>query len=354
MDNNTHDGAISPKDGLASEAYYRIMEKLGYKARLGVAPKPLGQYHSTSHYTKMRHEITGDPSPGDIIVENLYHDILDALCGHSAVADLDIRAWYTEHSLEFEASFSTLDKGDLDDVGPLGGSGTICDTPTYTFSADGTGIRGALFEALKLTTSSDKELVDTNNHYWEVFTASSIYKMGRIPDEEVDLQRPMVAALPVYSRQGADNMVVLRKCGQTEPLAYVVCEERVEECDTPHKGRFLSNHMVNGLNEELTITVLDESGAGGANHEYAINWAGMQNPVRISFQNGPIKENGVNGISNEALLAILIDRMEGFQSGQFACHDNQMALDHMQSARLWLAKRTMDRVARGVEGSNKQ
>ena len=74
----------------------------------------------------------------------------------------------------------------------------------------------------------------------------------------------------------------------------------------------------------------------------------------ICFQNGPVKEKGYNGNSQEALLAILIDRLEGFQSGQYACHDNQMALDHLQGARLWLYKRTMDRVARNVEGTHQQ
>lgn len=71
----------------------------------------------------------------------------------------------------------------------------------------------------------------------------------------------------------------------------------------------------------------------------------------ISFQNGPIRENGVNGLSQEALLAVLIDRLEGFQSGQFKCHDNQLALDNLQYARLVLHKRTLDRMARGVEGT---
>ena len=71
----------------------------------------------------------------------------------------------------------------------------------------------------------------------------------------------------------------------------------------------------------------------------------------VSFQNGPIKENGYNGNSQEAMIAILIDRLEGFQAGPYKCHDNQMALDHIQGARLWLHKRTMDRVGRGVEGT---
>ena len=75
---------------------------------------------------------------------------------------------------------------------------------------------------------------------------------------------------------------------------------------------------------------------------------------RIDFQNGPVAEKGYNGNSHEALLAILLDRMESFQKGPYACHDNQMALDHLQGARLWLHKRTMDRVARQVEGTHQK
>jgi hypothetical protein len=124
--------------------------------------------------------------------------------------------------------------------------------------------------------------------------------------------------------------------------------------------RQLTSHMVNGCNETIRVDVMDAPGDGGACHDYRVtvlpSWSchprhdGLVASVR--FQNGPVKERGANGLTNEALLAILIDRMEGFQSGQFACHDNQMALDHLQSARLWLHKRTMDRVARGVEGTH--
>lgn len=119
--------------------------------------------------------------------------------------------------------------------------------------------------------------------------------------------------------------------------------------------RELTHHKVNGLNDQLKIEVLDLPGAGNACHDYRISFDHedrADTETYIRFQNGPIKESGVNGISNEALLAILIDRMEGFQSGPFACHDNQMALDALQTARLWLHKRTLDRVARGVEGTH--
>lgn len=124
--------------------------------------------------------------------------------------------------------------------------------------------------------------------------------------------------------------------------------------------RKLIDHKVNGLNEELHITVLDEPGQGGACHEYDIAYGfnpgtdvgGSMTKCRISFQDGPINEAGVNGISQEALLAILIDRLRGFQSGQYACRDNAIALTHLEEALMWLQKRTRDRMARGVEGTN--
>lgn len=74
--------------------------------------------------------------------------------------------------------------------------------------------------------------------------------------------------------------------------------------------------------------------------------------TEIEFQNGPIKEFGVNGISNESLLAIVIDRLRGFQSGEYACEDNQIALESAEYCLNMLQKRTKDRLSRGVEGTN--
>ncbi len=117
--------------------------------------------------------------------------------------------------------------------------------------------------------------------------------------------------------------------------------------------RNLTSHIVNGLNEAISITVVDEPGQGGACHEYIIDVPGQVKPtVHISFQNGPIKEVGVNGISQEALLAVVEDRLTYFQSGPFACRENALALTYLQNAMMWLQKRTRDRMARGVEGTN--
>jgi hypothetical protein len=76
--------------------------------------------------------------------------------------------------------------------------------------------------------------------------------------------------------------------------------------------------------------------------------------TRIAFQNGPIKEFGSNGLTQEALFAIIIDRLEGFQTGKFSCRENAVALTHTDTALLWLKKRTFDRLARSVEGTTQQ
>ena len=126
------------------------------------------------------------------------------------------------------------------------------------------------------------------------------------------------------------------------------------------KMRRIKTHEVNGLNKALLVEVQDAPGPGGACYEYQIRkfmTAGTQMTfdvglVHISFQKGPVTENGVNGVSNEALLAIVRDRLECFQRGDFACTENQTALDHVVAAMVALHNRTRDRVVRGVEGTS--
>lgn len=114
--------------------------------------------------------------------------------------------------------------------------------------------------------------------------------------------------------------------------------------------RQLIAHKATGLNEAITILVLDEPGPGGANHVYEITGAGRR--LRVEFQNGPILEAGLNGISHEALLAVVIDRLEGFQSGKFACKDNEDALGMIKGGLTCLLKRTRTRVEQKVEGTS--
>ena len=73
----------------------------------------------------------------------------------------------------------------------------------------------------------------------------------------------------------------------------------------------------------------------------------------FTFQKGAIKENGVNGVQNEDLIAICIDRLQAFQKGPFSCRENAVALTKLEEALMWLEKRTNDRKARNVEGTTK-
>lgn len=126
--------------------------------------------------------------------------------------------------------------------------------------------------------------------------------------------------------------------------------------------REITDHMTNPANEQLRIAAADAPGPGGANHLYFIEgFDTVTNPsvprecayqgMEILFQNGAIGEVGVNGVTHEALLAILIDRLEAFQKGPYACTENAIALDFLRGALFALHSRTRKRQARGVEGT---
>ena len=106
----------------------------------------------------------------------------------------------------------------------------------------------------------------------------------------------------------------------------------------------------------LQLEAVDAVGYGNANHQYLVtfppNTPGEITAYRIPFQNGPIAEVGVNGLTNEVLLAIVADRLRGFQKGLFACKPNACALTHIEEALHWLQQRTIERMQRGVEGTH--
>lgn len=129
--------------------------------------------------------------------------------------------------------------------------------------------------------------------------------------------------------------------------------------------RQLTDHIVSGDQAvQLRINVTDEPGADGANHRYEITgFAQSTNPSAdkgeyssgvILFQNGPIKEAGVNGITGEALIAIEIDRLRSYQNGPFKCRENAVAITHFEEGLMWLQRRTLERIKRGVEGTHEK
>lgn len=76
---------------------------------------------------------------------------------------------------------------------------------------------------------------------------------------------------------------------------------------------------------------------------------GGQVADQITFHTGPVPQKGVNGLSNEALLTILIHRTTTLNR-MYPCEENEVAIQHMTLALTSFEDRTKKRIARGVEG----
>lgn len=95
--------------------------------------------------------------------------------------------------------------------------------------------------------------------------------------------------------------------------------------------------------------ISSKNGANVDGHVYQI----VAGPVQqeLSFQLGPVGEAGINGTQNEHIIALLVHRLSVLNKA-FPCRENSIAITHLETALLWLEKRTADRQARGVEGKN--
>ena len=100
------------------------------------------------------------------------------------------------------------------------------------------------------------------------------------------------------------------------------------------------------------IHSLDDSGnpAGGSTMGVGLN---------IEWQNGPLGRGAgrsePNGAFVEGVIQAAIGRLQHYQTankGKFACRENAIALTHLETALLWLQKRTADREEREVEGTH--
>lgn len=60
-----------------------------------------------------------------------------------------------------------------------------------------------------------------------------------------------------------------------------------------------------------------------------------------------------DGTTNEALLEVLINRMQYLQ-GKFPCRENAIVITNLEESLMWLNKRTADRKKRNVEGTNQK
>lgn len=108
------------------------------------------------------------------------------------------------------------------------------------------------------------------------------------------------------------------------------------------------------LTNKYTRVLAEEDFQYNAPHRFQVVKADESGKVLqdIHFQEGPIKECGVNGVNNEDLINMVICRLEHFQQSEFRCRENACAITKLEEALMWLRKRTSAREKRGVEGTH--
>lgn len=111
----------------------------------------------------------------------------------------------------------------------------------------------------------------------------------------------------------------------------------------------------NNLNEVFRVGAV---GPGGAYHDYLVVMNGtgdgdtLAKAAEICFQKGARKDpEARHGVLDNDLLEIVRDRLRAFQSGDFACHENEMALIHLEESLMWMNRRVEDRAEREVLGT---
>ena len=92
-------------------------------------------------------------------------------------------------------------------------------------------------------------------------------------------------------------------------------------------------------------------------HRYALESFEGSDPQILQFiEKEPIEVGSAelktvsDGTTNEEVLKVLIDRLQTLQA-KFPCRENAIVITNLEESLMWLEKRTEDRKARGVEGT---
>lgn len=91
-------------------------------------------------------------------------------------------------------------------------------------------------------------------------------------------------------------------------------------------------------------------GPGGAPETYRYYLKTSTPKEGDTFHQLDFARVGQSGVTNELLLAIVRDRLKGFQDGPFACSENAQALSFVNGALALLKERTKRRLLQGTEG----
>jgi hypothetical protein len=113
--------------------------------------------------------------------------------------------------------------------------------------------------------------------------------------------------------------------------------------------REVTDHWLDDRSDNVEVRA-EDLGPGGADHKYTLK-AGDTEQVLL-FQRGPVREAGLNGVTEEALIAVLIDRFTSFRDGPFSHPAHSAILEHLEGALEEMHGRTRERESRGVKGTS--
>ena len=100
----------------------------------------------------------------------------------------------------------------------------------------------------------------------------------------------------------------------------------------------------NKFTQNYTKVYCEDDWKFNAPHHFTISSVEGKVLNEIHFQEGPIKEVGINGVNNEDLLLAVVTRLEAFQNSDYRCDENAEAINAIYEAVDALRKRTNKRV----------
>jgi hypothetical protein len=78
----------------------------------------------------------------------------------------------------------------------------------------------------------------------------------------------------------------------------------------------------------------------------------VDNEITFTIQDGPIAENGVNGIQVADMLKYVIELYKSLNDA-FPCRENSLTITKLEEGLFWQNERTRERTQRQVEGYDK-
>lgn len=126
-----------------------------------------------------------------------------------------------------------------------------------------------------------------------------------------------------------------------------------------------NDYIIVEAGDELTDKQIKGEGKSHASYNFfvkSVRGGEWSKSLNVRFHQGPLLEENpdgsvrqlpVQGVTNEAVLAMVLDRLEVFQKGKFACNQNQFAIERIKEAIDALKAREAERFKAGIVGTCK-